>query len=65
MADGVLPRVIRFAESAAEELMVKQRIVSESVRTTRFMDDPAFDRAAKSPDQLATSHQSDRTHESG
>jgi hypothetical protein len=65
MAHGVFPRVIRFAEGAAEGLVVKQRIVSESVRATRSIYDAAFHGAAKSVDELATAHQSDRANESG
>ena len=43
VADG------RFAEGAAERLVVEQRIVAESAGAARRVQDPAFHRAAKRP----------------
>ena len=64
MADLHFLLIRGFAEGAAERLVIKQRIVAESVLAARLRsDDAAFDDAAKRLHQLAIAHQRDHAHE--
>jgi len=64
MADAHFRRRIRLAKRAAERFIVKQRIVSEPVRSARLMSDAAFHFASKCSDKLAIAYQCDHANES-
>jgi len=64
MADQHLVADGGFSERAAERFVIKQRVVSESARSARRIQDAAFHRPAKRANEFAILHEGDYAHES-
>src|ERR1022692_255353 len=64
VADRQLTLRRRLAERAAKRRIVEQRVVAESMRPARLLQDPTLHRAAKRPEQAPTIHQRNHANES-